>query len=192
MDVRELNRLNGLFREYLGEAAPGRPRFQWRHAGDCGQWRQCGYRNGAAGVLRPHFEFDDMRSRYGDVWLVAKWLAPPDESSWLNQFQGLVPYPSDGNWIPVADRCWLDEGIEPNERATREAIGRLLPQMDMDIAARTRVVTENLEKHDAAIQKQADDMVDEATPAFGNVPGKNEHVSFLSTPASRERVPCHQ
>ena len=183
MDKKTLKQINGPLRSAFGENPHGDPNYMWCEAKDLiylyetGGYKERRTESGLI-VMCPVWERHNYADRYGDVWMLTKWEEPElDYTDWYYNFGGYMPFPSKGMYHPIESTV-LPEGTEPNIDLTRYAIYKLYGHLGMsykDHLAQIKQTAAKIEKED---KDTWSDIVDDAVPAFANVPGTKEHVSF--------------
>lgn len=165
MTPQDLKRYNRRLADLRGKSPHGDPIYQWVHSRDL--LYPC--RIGAS-------QYTSMRQVDEDRWVIAKWMPPPPEMLWKEQFPD-IGYPANGQYY--ATDLMLAEGVEPNEGITEQVAGKLKA-----IEVRTfRDCLDEIEraraKNEEARKAVFNDYVDDACTAFGNLPGaRGGHVSF--------------
>jgi len=118
---------------------------------------------------------------YGPRWVLTVWQPPEyDREEWFRVFKGAFPWPEKGEFHPV-ESTLLPVGSEPTEYLTHYTIFMLHRHLGMDYPDHLREIKEDVKRKATAEQSWWDDIVDDAVPAFGNIPGSKEHASFAST-----------
>lgn len=132
-------------------------------------------------VMRTEWARHSFVGTYGLVWLMAKWTPPELEyDQWWAQFQGDVPFPAKGQYAPIESTV-LPEGRVPDEALNEYAIKKLYEHLGMSYKDHLKDSNAVIAKKQRHEQRLIDDSVDDAVPAFMNIPGSKEHVSFPTT-----------
>jgi hypothetical protein len=127
--------------------------------------------------MRTAYEKHNYRDLYGDVWVLAKWEAPISLDEWLGRVGTTFPWPKHGEYHPIESTV-LPAGREPDEELTLYTIYKLYQHLGMKWPDHLRDAVQELAQRDKADKGKWSDIVDDMMPAFGNVPGERQHVSF--------------
>jgi hypothetical protein len=190
-----IQKLNSRLASIFGRNPHGEPNYIWAHAAELFYLFETGMKEmkteSGLIVMRTQWQEHSFVETYGLVWLMAKWTPPElDYDEWWEQFQGDIPFPAKGQYCPIESTV-LPEGRVPDEALNQYAIRKLYEHLGMsyrDHLDASRAVIANKQRHE---QRIVDDSVDDAVPAFGNIPGKKEHVSF-PTPTRTGGVLCQR
>jgi hypothetical protein len=166
----ELHILNERLRRELPSTPGGAPQYKWMRTEDVTYLVQEGQSK--------RYKQASWADRLGRGWVLARWRPPSfTEAEWLRQFGSFFPYPANGTYGPV-ENVLLISGMEPNENLTNQVIHRVTEQIGKKEQQFTSEAEDAAAKELAAQKAEARDMVHDAFPAFGNIPGKKYDVSF--------------
>jgi hypothetical protein len=190
MDQKELNRLNKIIADELGSAPNGEAMYKWSKASDLKQPIRVGNEEytspGGLILMRPKCVLRSWADIGGyDYWVVAHWRGPTmSEQAWDTTFGNFFPYPSRGDYLPVAN-AHRPIHEDPDEVATRFAVMLLRKSIDRTTQTLLSDLKDQEERDKHVVQGRVDSFVDDIMPAFGNIPGEKLHVSF-PTPGQPE------
>lgn len=178
MDSTVLARLNRMLRDALGVNPHGGPRFQWMWSTDLHYKVKDGFGwVSHNGILVQEPKYLDIYPVEGQCWVLATWLAPPTETSWLAQFGDTIPYPAKGRYRPTDMQ--LAPGAEPNENLTYVAIHEAKHNDSTSVYLLGQEAIDAAKRVERNFEKRADDFVHDRWTTFNHVPGKRgAHVSY--------------
>ena len=108
-------------------------------------------------------------------WVLAVLVDPPSEAEWAASF-GSLDYPGRGYYAPTDQMCRI--GASPNEELTDYMIGMIVAAKDSTREQTRDAINDIAASKERESKRLVSDQVDDAIPAFGNIPGTKEHVSF--------------
>ncbi len=190
-----IQKLNSEIASIFGRNVHGDPNYMWVHATELFYLFEEGMKEmetpSGLIVMRTQWKKHSFVETYGLVWLLAKWTPPElEHDEWWEKFQGDMPFPAKGQYCPI-DSTVLPEGRVPDEALNRYAIQKLYEHLGLSYKDHLGAANSLIAKHEKEKQRQVDDSVDDAMPAFGNIPGQRQHVSF-PTPTRTGGVTCPQ
>jgi hypothetical protein len=174
-----INRLNKILERELG-APHGKQRYKWAWSHEL----QMPFRKGEKEsqtqsglyVIEPVYSLVPMVDGDGR-WVFAKLTEPPSYSEWLEAFKGEIDYPASGYYAPTSIMCRL--GKQPDEDITEFAVWIVRQNESKSEAEHRQDVDAGIKKQHDDNQKVIGDVIDDAIPAFGNIPGtRSLNVSF--------------
>lgn len=109
-------------------------------------------------------------------WVVARLMDPPSEAKWYEAFGVHFPYPSRGYY--VATEFAVKVGMEPTEELTRFIVSKLRENESLTLSQHEENFKSRIEHREKSLDNHRSDFIADAVPAFGNIPGQKNHVSF--------------
>lgn len=183
MNQKTLKKINGRLRSAFGENPHGDPNYMWCEAKNLVYLYETeGYKEQRTEsgliVMRPVWERHDYADRYGDVWMLTKWQKPElSYTDWYYNFGGALPFPARGMYHPIESTV-LPAGAEPDEDLNQYSIYKLCEHLGLSYGDHLMDIKEMANKVEREDRDTWSDIVDDAVPAFANIPGSKEHVSF--------------
>lgn len=134
------------------------------------------YQANEAGILIavPVFELKKMVPWCHRQWILCRFVPPPSETRWKNQFGSKVDYPRNGYYAPT--NVELDSGISPWDCDSGSAsITDILIKMAANDRAKTAAQLDSegeaiLAKREAALDQRRSDMIEDLLIPFPNSP----------------------
>jgi hypothetical protein len=174
---KRVKELNKRFGNYFGFKY-GRPQFAWMNSEDLKVPVPPGEYTTAAGVIYMTDKPEMARQIEGPPrWLLVKLVEPVSEREWSAQY-GRIPYPGRGYY--VATDMILKVGAEPSDSLTDEMVGLIKTALSKTPQQHLEAAQKLYDDKQAESQRITNDTIEDAIPAFGNLPGRKEHVSFPS------------
>jgi hypothetical protein len=188
MNNKKLIRLNNWLCLEFGRNDAGKQKIRWDHTSLLVRFRKLDQTDSGIYLVTPRFEkVSWAETPLGPCWILAMWHAPMGEDARNRDFQSQYPQFSGGTYYPIFG-SQLPQGEEPNDYWTGLRITELRAQLDKTYADHLREGQEVIAASQQEKSKETQDMVDDAWPAFDNVPGEKWHVSF-PTPESQKFQP---
>ena len=197
MTTSQIKKHNQLLARELGPSPQGSGIYEWRWSEDLlhpmfmgeFEWKADPQSQSGLLVPRPVIQMRKLCPLLKDQWVLCMWLAPMPREKWDATFGSKYDYPSKGEWGPTS--VDLEPGVEP------ATIVRGQTMTDLVINAirqeRKKTFKDRIaesEAEDAYADKvqtaKIEGIVEEAAPAFGNVPGRKMGISFPSKEVSAQ------
>lgn len=178
MDSKLLDKLNHKLGLAFGFSYD-QPNFKWIWSDELTTYMKDGYRYGQSpsGLILASAEYKPVKQLEGEGrWVFAALMQPVGEGDWTQRFGDSVPYPAKGYYIATSWACKV--GVEPTEELTDEIIANQRINSRLSEKQHEDNFTQRIEKRTAEKNRRIDDIVHDAAPAFDNVPGQKNHVSF--------------
>lgn len=156
----------------------GRPRYAWLLSDDVKYPVENGQeqRKTASGLWVVGTKYEFVKQVDGPSrWVLAILVDPPSEAEWSAMF-GSLPYPGRGQYVATDQMCKI--GVEPTEELTGAMIGLITEGLEATREQKRDAIEERAERDDREIANRRNDFIDDSMPAFGNLPGTKESVSF--------------
>ncbi len=93
-----------------------------------------------------------------NVWLLAKWIAPPEKAEWERHYGSQLGYPENGYWFMIQP---LRPGLEPDEFLSQRCAEQLNWQRELDFQTTLNLVMDQEARTEAAQQANIDAMLDD-------------------------------
>ncbi len=189
----KVEKLNRLLAERLGRTPTGAPKYKWVQAHQLKHYRYIGDDwvkvSKVTGLVAPTPKFMEVVAypHLGQRWVFAVWQFI-ERQEWDHTFGSRVPWPSKGQYFPL---LVMREGKKPDLDITEFFVGQVKADRAKTPADVESEMEAAMERDDRATWGRIYDMIDDATTAFGNDPGKRSGgVSFASKEFKRnaERV----
>lgn len=180
MEAHTLKRMNRSLKDHLGSNLYGDPLYKWLHTSDEALRYPLRVSESMVqlnGILRPVARYEWQRQIEDERWVVASWSEPPSYDEWLSMFGSEIGWPRRG--LYYSTDIMLKLGIEPNDAATNDVIGKVKAQRRLTYRDFLDHANAKAEHASNEALRQQHDLIDDAVTAFGNIPGKRGgSVSF--------------
>jgi len=168
----------------FGVTPDGRLRFKWMRTDEMPIDFGRGYdvkQDSASGLWLPHREYKRRTvaetSGHGLCWTIAYLEPPVSREAWIAQHGTDIPWPAQGYYRPI-DNITSHIDLMPDEHMTARAAYNIRHHLEFTFKDWVEMGEEQQAKKDRDYRNEVADMVDDATPAFGNNPGGKGSVSF--------------
>lgn len=122
-------------------------------------------------------------------WVVTKWCFTPYEE-WNAAFGTLLDWPERGYYHPT--NAELEAGQSPTVAITQEFIGLMRKELGRTFSDYMEQSESGLDRWDKANESQIEDIIADATTAFGNIPGTRSGGVSLPSPEFRKQYDAVQ
>ncbi len=185
---RLVNKCNAMLRTELGFQDGGE--YAWKYSEDLRRMQRVldgegqpvrEYRALASGLILAYDKYRIVPMfdhRVHLQWVLAKRVMPDiSESDWLDQFGSSIPYPANGEFMPVSP-VYLDRGVEPSEDMTWAVIRSFRAQRKVKASEIDDQTEAGMERRKKDKYNTILDDIKDCGTAFCGIPGTKEHYSF--------------
>ena len=174
MNTSTLTHLNRRLERDLGRNPYGGAKLRWAFSETLmSPMRVPGYdyKTNAAGltVAHPKYEMRKMNPAFVDQWVVCRWEPPIPEAEWRDAFGYQMEWPKHGDYYPT--NVALPAGVEPTLTLTEQVIQAERERENKTLADHQASIQRSLDLSDHYQAGKRADIIDDALPAFGKVPG---------------------
>jgi len=179
----KIDKLNRLLADRLGRHSYGGGLYKWVQAHDLKHYRYVGddmvVVSKVTGLVAPKPKFQEVEAypHLGRRWVFAGWQAS-EKKEWESKFGSRVVFHGHGQYFPV---LVMREGKKPDLDITEFFMQQVRAERSKTPVQDEQETEEMLARKDRTAWNQLYDIIDDATTAFGNDPGKRSGgVSFAS------------
>lgn len=179
----KIDKLNRLLADRLGRHRFGGPLYKWVQAHELKHYRYVGDDfvpvSKQTGLVAPKPRFVEVEAypHLGRRWVFAVWQHS-EEKHWNSEFGSRVLFHRHGQYFPV---MVMREGKKPDLDITEFFVQQVRAERSKSATQFEREMEEAVAREDRAAWNQIYNIIDDATTAFGNDPGKRSGgVSFPS------------
>lgn len=198
---KQLEKCNDLLRRELGSTPHGDPLFMWKWADELlrpmptGEvdWK-ANIEGGAVLLPKNVMQLRKVAPWLNRQWVLCRWTPPPmSRDDWYREFGSRYDFPRRGEWVPT--NMALPPDIDPDvltrgQTFTERMIGLIKQQLNKTFNQLEAEALEAIQKREAEEDAFVEEVAREAVPAFANVPGSKEHVSFPSVSSEQDPAPA--
>lgn len=184
---RKIDLLNIRYFTEFGVTPDGRLRFKWMRTDEMPMEFGRGYdthQDKESGLWLASREYKRRTAAettgHGLCWTIAYLEPPVSRETWIAEHGTDVPWPAQGYYRPI-DNITRHIELLPDEDSSAQAAYNIRHHLDLDLKDFVEIEEAATAKRNAAFKQEVSDMVDDATPAFGNNPGGKGSVSFPAT-----------
>jgi hypothetical protein len=183
MTTSQLSHLNNRLARDLGRTPYGDPQMKWVHSDHLQHpMRVPGYdfvpTPGGLVQAAPKYELRPMNPTLDHQWVICRWEAPISEQEWRDAFGYQMEWPSHGDYYPT--NVALPQGVEPNDTWTDRVIEAERERRSKSLADHANAIQRGMERNERSVRSRRNDIIEDAIPAFGNVPGTKGVASYPS------------
>ncbi len=179
----KIDKLNRLLADRLGRHPYGGPLYKWVQAHDLKHYRYIGDDfvtvSKTTGLVapKPRFQEVDAYPHLGRRWVFAVWQHA-EQKQWESEFGSRALFHRHGQYFPV---LVMREGKKPDLDITEFFIEQVRAERAKSAAQVEQEMEDIFAREDRAAWNRIYSVIDDATTAFGNDPGKRSGaVSFPS------------
>lgn len=182
---RAIDILSARYFTEFGITPDGRLRFKWMRTDEMpiAFGRDFEMKQSEGGLWMPHRDYKRRTmadtTGHGLCWTVAYLEPPVSRQAWEAQHGTDIPWPSQGYYRPI-DNITTHIDLLPDEHISARAAYNIRHHLEFTFKDWVDMEEQETAKKNQAYRNEVADMVDDATPAFGNNPGGKGSTSFPS------------